>query len=93
MIGTTDDALLDEQAERIAALKAEIERLRADNVDKARAWDAIALKNAEIARLRAALKRILATPRDDWQFRDGHVVGEVHLIAAAALEQGGDTNG
>lgn len=29
MIGTTDDALLDEQAERIAALEAENERLRA----------------------------------------------------------------
>lgn len=63
MIGTTDDELLDEQAERIAVLE------------------------AENARLRAALKRITATPRDCWKFRDGHVIGEVHLIAAEALEQ------
>lgn len=42
----------------------EIERLLADSVDKARAWDEIAKKNAMIERLLAALKEIAENSHD-----------------------------
>lgn len=56
-------------------------------VDKAEAWDAIAAKNAEIARLRAALKNIAflrpagATPK----MVRGTLIELIEKIALAAL--------
>lgn len=48
-----------------------------DNVDKARAWDAIAVKNAEIERLRAALKGIA-----EYCSTDGSPLGAIARLTA-----------
>jgi dynactin complex subunit len=44
-------------------------------------------REAEIERLRAALKEIKKTSIDEWEFQEGRVVAKVHMIAGAALEQ------
>lgn len=79
----------------LTRLQRENERLKAENAKIWADFDVLKAtvlaneraKDAEIERLTAALKRITKTSYYEWEFRDGAVIGKIHIIARDALEQ------